>query len=104
MIESAAALANIEEITAVPGVDLVFVGPFDLALSLATTVDALIDGEDGVLERIAAAAHAAGLAAGIFAGTPQRARELRARGYDRAAVSTDIEVIRAGARALLGPH
>jgi 2-keto-3-deoxy-L-rhamnonate aldolase RhmA len=104
MIESAAALANIEEITAVPGVDLVFVGPFDLALSLATTVDALLDGGDGVLERIAAAAHAAGLAAGIFAGTPQRARELRARGYDRAAVSTDIEVIRAGARALLGPH
>ncbi len=101
MIESATALANIGEITAVPGVDLIFVGPFDLALSLAMSVEELVAEEDGALALIAAAAATARLGAGIFAGTPSRARDLRARGYDRAAVTTDVEVIRAGARALL---
>ncbi len=102
MIESAAALANVGAIAEVPGVDLLFVGPFDLALSLGTTVDALLAEEDGPLAEIAAASSAAGKAAGIFAGDPERARTLRARGFDRIAVATDSGVIAAGARAVLG--
>ncbi len=102
MIESAAALGNVRSIAAVPGVDLVFVGPFDLALSLGTTVDALLAEGGGPLTEIAGAASAAGKAAGIFAGDPERARILRARGFDRIAVATDSGVIAAGARAVLG--
>jgi 2-keto-3-deoxy-L-rhamnonate aldolase RhmA len=102
MIESAAALAHAGSIAAVPGVDLLFVGPFDLALSLGTTVDALLADAGGPLAEIAAAASAGGKAAGIFAGDPGRARTLRARGFDRIAVATDSAVIAAGARAVLG--
>ncbi|MHA7264629.1 HpcH/HpaI aldolase family protein [Arthrobacter sp. TMN-37] len=102
MIESAAALENVASIAAVPGVDLLFVGPFDLALSLGTTVDALLADDGGPLAAIAGAAAAAGRAAGIFAGDPGRARILRARGFDRIAVATDAGVIAAGARAVLG--
>ena len=43
MIETAGALADVDEIAATPGIDGLFVGPFDLALSLGTSVDALLD-------------------------------------------------------------
>ena len=43
MIESADALVRVEEIAAVDGVDQLFVGPYDLSLSLGTTVQALLD-------------------------------------------------------------
>ena len=101
MIESALSLANVEAIAAVPGVDLLFVGPFDLSLSLGIPLDALLTDEAGPLQRIRTAADAAGIGVGAFAGTPERARVLRARGFDRLAVTTDTAVIAAGAQALL---
>ena len=38
MIESAQALSNVDEIAAVPGLGMLFVGPFDLSLSLGIDV------------------------------------------------------------------
>ena len=43
MVETVGALADVDAIAATPGVDGLFVGPFDLALALGTTVDALLD-------------------------------------------------------------
>ena len=42
MVETAAGLAALEEIAAVPGLDMLFVGPFDLSQRLGTTVDDLL--------------------------------------------------------------
>ncbi len=36
MIETATAVANAAEIAAVPGIDMLFIGPFDLAMSIGT--------------------------------------------------------------------
>jgi 4-hydroxy-2-oxoheptanedioate aldolase len=102
MIESALALSNVDAIAAVPGVDLLFVGPFDLALSLGISLDALLDDADGPLLRIREAADAAAIAVAAFAGTPERAQILRDRGFDCLAIATDTGVITAGADALLG--
>lgn len=101
MIETAAALADVETIAAVPGLDGIFVGPFDLALALGLELDDLL-GASPVLPRIVAAASAAGLRAGAFAGTAERAARLRQLGFTTIAVATDQGIIADGAALALG--
>ena len=103
MIESATALSRVEEIAAVDGVDQLFVGPYDLSLSLGTTAQALLDdhSEDSPLERIVRTAAAYGRTVGGFGGTPDLADRLRERGITCVAVATDLWIIAAGARASL---
>ncbi len=91
MIENAAGLADLTAIAA-SGADLVFVGPYDLALSLGTTVDALLD-EQTTLASIRDAAIAAGVALGAFAGTPARAARFAGLGYRQLAVTTDGQLL-----------
>jgi 4-hydroxy-2-oxoheptanedioate aldolase len=104
MIESAAAVLAVEEIAAVEGIGQLFVGPYDLSLSLGTTVPTLLDDEsDGnPLERIVQAAAAYGRTVGGFAGTPQLAERFRERGITCVAVATDLWITAEGARAALG--
>jgi 4-hydroxy-2-oxoheptanedioate aldolase len=103
MIESATALANVEEIAAVPGVDQLFVGPNDLSLSLGTTVQALLDedSETSPLTRIVQVAAEYGRTVGGFAGTPDLADRFRERGISCVAVATDLWITAEGARAAL---
>lgn len=58
MIETAGALEAVEEIAALDGVDLLFLGPVDLSLALGTTVAELLEakGEGDPVPRILAAA------------------------------------------------
>lgn len=64
-IESAAGLEAADEILAVPGIDVVVIGPFDLATSLGTTVGS--DRHREAVGRIFAAADRHGVAKGAFA-------------------------------------
>lgn len=102
MVENAAGLAAVADIAA-SGADLIFVGPFDLALSLGTTVDALLDAAEAdaasPLPTIRDAA--AGLALGAFAGSAARAERFAALGFERLAVVTDGELIASAASVLL---
>ena len=98
MIESAQALGNVDEIAAVPGVDLLFVGPHDLSLSLGVGVDQVAAGPLAVV-RAAATAH--GRTLGAFAGDLERAREFRAAGVEFLVVATDSAVVAHGAAAVL---
>jgi 4-hydroxy-2-oxoheptanedioate aldolase len=103
MIESATALDQVEAIAAVPGVSCLFVGPYDLALTLGTTVDALLDddGSGAALARISAAAADHGLFVGAFGGVPANAARFAARGISCLAVATDLWLLEAGAAAAL---
>jgi 4-hydroxy-2-oxoheptanedioate aldolase len=103
MIESANALLRVEEIAAVAGVDQLFVGPYDLSLSLGTTVQAMLDddSETSPLTRIVQAAAAYGRTVGGFAGTPELADRFRERGITCLAVATDLWITNEGARAAL---
>ncbi|MFT4122779.1 MAG: aldolase/citrate lyase family protein [Microbacteriaceae bacterium] len=98
MIETAAALTEAAAIAAVPGIDALFVGPFDLALALGTDVESLID-DGAVLRAIADAARESGIVAGAFAGTADRTARLRALGYEFLAAATEAELLRRGAAA-----
>lgn len=102
MIETAGALDDVEEIAVVPGVDMIFVGPFDLSLALGLDVDDLLAATDGdaPLARIARACSGAGIRAGAYAGTPERAVLLAAAGFDWIASTTDSALLPLGVQAV----
>lgn len=103
LVETAGALADVDEIAATPGVDGLFVGPFDLALGLGTTVDALLDDHapGNPLGVVVAAAARHGVLVGAFAGSPGHAARLRRHGIHCLAVTTDLGVVAEGCRAVL---
>lgn len=98
-IETAGALAEVEAIAGVPGVDVLFVGPSDLshALGVPGRLDAPIFREG--LARVIAAARDAGICAGILAPSPERAREYREEGFTFLGVASDSALLAMGARA-----
>ncbi len=100
MIESAQALSNVDEIAAVPGLGMLFVGPFDLSLSLG--IDAAdVPADGGPLSLVRTAATANHLTLGAFAGTVDRAQAFRAAEVQFLVVTTDVEVLRTGAASVL---
>jgi len=79
-VESATGVENVEEIAAVDGVDVVFIGPTDLAHSLGHVGDASHPEVQQAMDRIAEADDAAGKSLGIFVGNPDDAVAWRERG------------------------
>lgn len=103
MVETAAAVEQVEEIAATPGLDMLFVGPMDLSLALGVEVDALLgDRRAGApLRAVVTACERAGLTPGAYAGTPERARALLRLGFTWVAVTTDAAVLGQGAERAL---
>ena len=103
MIETATALEQVESIAAVRGVDMLFVGPYDLSLALGLTVDELLEDRSShaPLPRIAAAARSAGIRFGGFAGNAQRARSFIAHGADFVSIVSDLDAGVIGVDAVL---
>ncbi|WAH95637.1 HpcH/HpaI aldolase family protein [Arthrobacter sp. MMS18-M83] len=98
MIESAAGLANAEEIAETEGIDGIFLGPYDLALSLRAsgvtdpiTLDAI--------SHVLAVARRLGKLTGAFSGSAQLSGALR--DADLLAVDSDLAFLRSGAEAKL---
>jgi 4-hydroxy-2-oxoheptanedioate aldolase len=100
-VESAEGLANVDAIAATEGVDLIFVGPFDLA----TSIEALgPDGAaklDAAIETIAKAAKAAGKPAGIFRPTTADVGRWAAAGYSLFVVASDSIFLGTGMAATM---
>jgi 2-keto-3-deoxy-L-rhamnonate aldolase RhmA len=103
MIESTVALDRVEAIAAVPGVSSLFIGPYDLSLSLGTTVEGLLadDSSESAVARIVAAAKANDLTVGAYGGSPVLAERFRAYGISCLVVATDLWLVARGAEAAL---
>jgi 4-hydroxy-2-oxoheptanedioate aldolase len=104
MIETAEAMARLEEIVATPGLDGVYVGPADLTLGL--TGGRLAPGMDreepemvAAIVRIADAAKAAGIRAGLHCGTPEYAARAVGWGFDLVTIGNDVRLLAEGAGA-----
>ncbi|KAK2596205.1 hypothetical protein QQS21_006353 [Conoideocrella luteorostrata] len=93
-IETRAGVADVEAICAVPGVDLVFIGPNDLAQSLLGYVPARGDEPEFVaaIDKIEAAARKHGKWFGRMVNDGAAAKEARKR-YDTVAITGDTKAI-----------
>jgi 2-keto-3-deoxy-L-rhamnonate aldolase RhmA len=91
-IETADGLANVEEIAAVDGVDVLWVGHYDLTNSLG--IPGQFDHPDylSALDRVVKAAHANGKPAGFMAGSQAEAAMLVERGFRILAYGGDLWV------------
>ena len=91
--ETAGALAEIEEIAAMPGVDGIFVGPFDL--SIAMGLPGQFDHPDfaAALERILKACRDAGKFCLCFGGTAEAVADGFRRGFDGMAYGIDTMLL-----------
>jgi 4-hydroxy-2-oxoheptanedioate aldolase len=100
MIETREALAALDDILAVPGIDGVLVGPSDLSITLAN--GALVNPShpdvDAALTRVAASAAKAGKLACAFCMDGARAAELARRGFHLLSIGTDQILLRAAGR------
>ena len=103
MIETRAALDNLDAILAVDGIDGVYVGPSDLSVALTggAGVNPTHPEVEAVLDRIAAAAHAVGKHAGLFTFSGRKAREMIARAFSFASIATDMLLLRAATESEL---
>ncbi len=100
-IESVRALEEVERIAATPGVDCLFVGPADLAASLGHLGDTKHPDVLAALDRVAAAAKGAGVAAGIFALDAASARQYREAGFQFISLAVDVLWLVRAVRAAL---
>jgi 4-hydroxy-2-oxoheptanedioate aldolase len=78
MVETRQALERVSAIAGTPGVDMVFVGPYDLSLALGVEHAALLadDSPGGPLRRVVDACRSAGVVAGAFASGLEAGRVL----------------------------
>ena len=104
MVETGEGLAAVDAVAATPGVDEVFVGPFDLALALGTGVDDLVadPAPDAPLRRVVDACRRHGKVAAAFGGTVARTRALVDLGFTSVALTTDAAALVGGVDAAAG--
>ena len=98
-IESRQAVTQVEQIAAVPGIDVLFIGPRDLSHDLGVPGDTAAPAFQDALTRVVAAADEAGVAAGILAPEAQTARHYAAQGLRFIGIGSDATLL-----ALAGKH
>lgn len=99
-IESAAAVAAVDDIVAVDGVDAIFVGPADLAASMGHLGE---PGRPEVVEAVLTAiraGNAAGKPVGVNAFVPAEAERFLEAGADFVAVGADVALLARSTEAL----
>jgi 4-hydroxy-2-oxoheptanedioate aldolase len=95
MIETVQAVAQARDILGVPGVDAVFVGPNDLAVSagLESSYEGRHPEHRRLIEAIAKVAHASGIASGIMCGSAEVARQWHEVGFVMLALQGDTRLL-----------
>jgi 4-hydroxy-2-oxoheptanedioate aldolase len=98
MIETREAMDNLDAIAAVPGIDVLFVGPSDLSITLSNgqSWDPHSAEVEAALDKIVAATKKAGKIAGLYCANAERALATAKRGFRFLAVGSDLGFLRAG--------
>lgn len=98
-IESVQALAQLEEIARVPGVDALFVGPADLSASMGHVGRFAHPAVLQAMADVAARARAIGKLVGAIGNNAEVVTQYRAMGYDFIGIGSDLALLMAGARS-----
>ena len=99
-IETAEAVRNAPEIAAVPGVDVLFVGPLDLSVSLGAPNQTEHPQFREALDRVLGACRAQGKAAGIMVPREDMMEQLVEQGFTFLVAGSDGGFVAAGLRRL----
>ncbi len=102
-IETKSALKDVSAIAAVDGIDVLFVGPFDLGNNIGHPV---IDGKitpelQDAIETVLKAAKEKGKKAGIFCTSGEQSAMFAEMGFDMISVATDVLILQASVMATL---
>ena len=95
MIETVQAVSRADEILAVPGVDAVFIGPNDLAVSagLESSYEGRHPEHRRMIEVVVKAARKHGVVAGIMCGSPEVALQWHMAGFQMLAMDSDTRLL-----------
>jgi 2-keto-3-deoxy-L-rhamnonate aldolase RhmA len=97
-IEDIAAVRNLDEILAVPGVDAAFIGPYDLSGSMGRPGQVDDPDVQRAVRRVVDGCAAVAMPLGIFAPTTDAARTALRRGIRFLAVGTDLGLLMGAGR------
>ncbi|KAM0276417.1 hypothetical protein ACHAQH_006769 [Verticillium albo-atrum] len=94
-IETQEALDVVDDIAAVEGIDVLFVGPFDLGNNIGhPVIDGVMKPElKQAISRILEATHKAGKKAGIFCTSGEQGKQFADEGFDMINVATDFTIL-----------
>ncbi|MBN9064601.1 MAG: hydroxyacid aldolase [Rhizobiales bacterium 65-9] len=103
MCETKEAMAALDDIMAVPGIDGVLTGPSDISVALSdgATIDGGSDLVFNAMADIGRRVRKAGKVACAYGASPQRARQLVEAGYQIVCIQNDQQLVRAGFEAAL---
>ena len=103
MIETVEAVKRVDDILSVPGIDAVFIGPNDLAVSAG--VDSSYEGRDPehrrMIEAVARSCQAHGVTAGIMCGKPEVAIQWQKVGFQMLALDSDTRLLAEATREII---
>lgn len=100
-IENRRAVEQIDEIAAVPGIDVLFIGPRDLSHDLGVPGEFESTAYRDALKRVRAAADAAGIACGILASDAEAGRRYADEGFRFVGVGSDATLLSQAGRAIV---
>jgi 4-hydroxy-2-oxoheptanedioate aldolase len=100
MVETSEGLERVEEIAATPGLDGIYIGPADLAISLGLppSTNVTEDAHVEAVRRIREVCHEHGIAAGMHSATGEQAKKHAEAGFDMVTVAADAALLRDAAR------
>lgn len=103
MIETVAAIDDLDAILATEGLDGIYIGPNDLALACGFGRRTYRDhpGVEALIQRIVDACRAAGVPAGLHCSDPQMGRDWIARGASMVTIAQDTGLLADSAREAL---
>jgi len=101
LIEHIDAVSRIDEILGVPGVDLAFIGPYDLSGSMGLLGQITHPKEEEAIQKVLAAAKKAKVPAGILAVTAEDANRRLQQGFQFIMVGSDTGFLAGAAKGML---
>lgn len=99
-IETAAGVANVEEIAAVDGVDVLFVGPLDLSISMGIPQQNAHPDFRAAIHRVVAACRKSGKAVGTLIPSPDLLASTLEDGFTFVAIGSDGSLVAQGMRSI----
>jgi 2-keto-3-deoxy-L-rhamnonate aldolase RhmA len=100
-VENQLAVERVDEIAAVPGVDVLFIGPRDLSYDLGVPGDTTAPVFREAVQQVLAATERAGIAAGILAPDAETARQYADDGFRFIGVSSDATLLATAGRLVV---